>query len=363
MIAFGVARSGGRAAARWSAQLAALSIVILVGIVLPGAAIYFPGGVDDLVQGAYFDNTHPDGRTSTSRSFGRALQLVFMSAASLLPALLYFLFDRQQLRTLREQFERHMFRLDPSVDTLADVRAKYGTLLGETYGTTTGRGQGRLLPGRRSPVMIATVVITFGWLVTLLNQDVHVISDRVGVLALFQPQRSALIFGFLGAYFFALQLIQRGYARGDLRPKDVHADHDPDPPGHDPRDGAPGHARGRRRAVHPRARLRRRDRPRDGARRHPGVPEQELGRGGLRTRHRRAGAADEHRGDRPVRPRPAPRRGRLERRGARPLRPDRADAPDAHPRSAPRRLDRPVDPLPARRLERGVERGLARARR
>jgi hypothetical protein len=112
-----------------------------------------------------------------------------------------------------------MFRLDPSVDTLADVRAKYGTLLGETYGATTGSARGRLLPGRRSPVLIATVVITFGWLVTLLNQDVNIISDRVGVLALFQPQRSALIFGFLGAYFFALQLIQRGYARGDLRPK------------------------------------------------------------------------------------------------------------------------------------------------
>ena len=66
-----------------------------------------------------------------------------MSAASLLPALLYFLFDRQQLRTLREQFERHMFRLDPAVDTLSDVRAKYGTLLGETYGAATGRGRGR----------------------------------------------------------------------------------------------------------------------------------------------------------------------------------------------------------------------------
>jgi hypothetical protein len=112
-----------------------------------------------------------------------------------------------------------MFRLDPAVDSLSDVRAKYGTALGETYGQTTGRGRGRLLPGRRSPVLIATVVITFGWLVTLLNQDVNVISDRVGILALFQPQRSPLIFGFLGAYFFALQLIQRGYARGDLRPK------------------------------------------------------------------------------------------------------------------------------------------------
>jgi hypothetical protein len=218
MVAFGVSRSGGRAAARWSAQLAALLVVLIVGVVLPGVAIYFPGGVDDIVRDAYIDETIPKAGVDLTL-LGRALQLLFMSAASLLPALLYFLFDRQQLRTLREQFERHMFRLDPSVDSLADVRAKYGTLLGETYGATTDRGRGRLLPGRRSPVLIATVVITFGWLVTLLNQDVKVINDRVGVLALFQPQRSALIFGFLGAYFFALQLIQRGYARGDLRPK------------------------------------------------------------------------------------------------------------------------------------------------
>ncbi len=218
MVAFGVSRSGGRAAARWGAQLAALSVVLIVGVVLPGAAIYFPGGVDDIVNDAYINETIPKAGVDLTL-LGRGLQLLFMSAASLLPALLYFLFDRQQLRTLREQFERHMFRLDPSIDSLADVRAKYGTLLGETYGATTGGARGRLLPGRRSPVLIATVVITFGWLVTLLNQDVQVINDRVGVLALFQPQRSTLIFGFLGAYFFALQLIQRGYARGDLRPK------------------------------------------------------------------------------------------------------------------------------------------------
>ena len=217
-VAFFVSRSGGRAAARWSAQISALLMVLLIGVVLPGAALYFAGDVDKLVREAYFDHTRSTDAIDLTL-LGRGLQLLFMAAASLLPALLYFLFDRQQLRTLREQFERHMFRLDPSVDTLSDVRAKYGTLLGESYGQTTGRGQGRLLPGRRSPVLIATVVITFGWLVTLLNQDVHQISDRAGILALFRPERSALIFGFLGAYFFALQLIQRGYARGDLRPK------------------------------------------------------------------------------------------------------------------------------------------------
>ena len=219
MVAFGVSRTGGRAAARWGAQLAALSIVLLVGVVLPGGALYFAGDLDVLVREAYINHTRSSDEIDLTL-LGRGLQLLFMAAASLLPALLYFLFDRQQLRTLREQFERHMFRLDPAVDTLSDVRAKYGTLLGETYGqSASGRGRGRLLPGRRSPVLIATIVITFGWLVTLLNQDLDLITDRAGILGLFRPERSALIFGFLGAYFFALQLIQRGYARGDLRPK------------------------------------------------------------------------------------------------------------------------------------------------
>jgi len=150
---------------------------------------------------------------------GRGLQLLFLAAVSLLPALLYFLFDRQQLGTLREQFERHMFRLDPSIRTLSDVRAKYGTLLTEVYGPAAARGGGRVQPGRRSPVLVATIVITLGWLLTLLNPQLGLITNSQGIVQLFQPDRSAIVFGFLGAYFFALMTIQRGYARGDLRPK------------------------------------------------------------------------------------------------------------------------------------------------
>jgi hypothetical protein len=218
VVAQFVARTGARAAGRWAGQIVALIVVLLIGIVLPGGALYFSAGVDDLVKEAYFDGTRSHGQIDLTL-LGRGLQLLFMTAASLLPALLYFLFDRQQLRTLREQFERHMFRLDRTVDSLSDIRAKYGTLLGETYGATPSSQGGRLLPGRRSPVLVATIVITFGWLVTLLNPDVGLISDRAGILGLFHPERSALIFGFLGSYFFALQMIQRGYARGDLRPK------------------------------------------------------------------------------------------------------------------------------------------------
>ena len=211
-------KKGVTAVRRWTAQLAALVIVLAVGIALPGSAIYFSTPVDRLVQDAYVNNSlQPEQLDLTL--LGRGLQLLFLAAVSLLPALLYFLFDRQQLGTLREQFERHMFRLDPSIRTLSDVRAKYGTLLAEVYGPAAARGGGRVQPGRRSPVLVATIVITLGWLLTLLNPQLGLITNSEGIVQLFQPDRSTLVFGFLGAYFFALMTIQRGYARGDLRPK------------------------------------------------------------------------------------------------------------------------------------------------
>ena len=211
-------QKGATVVRRWTAQLAALLIVLVVGIALPGSAIYFSAGVDELVQRAYVDGTLSTERLDLTL-LGRGLQLLFLVAVSLLPALLYFLFDRQQLGTLREQFERHMFRLDPSIRTLSDVRAKYGSLLTEVYGPAAARGGGRVQPGRRSPVLVATIVITLGWLLTMLNPDVGLITDRAGIVQLFQPDPSTIVFGFLGAYFFALMTIQRGYARGDLRPK------------------------------------------------------------------------------------------------------------------------------------------------
>jgi len=70
---------------------------------------------------------------------GRALQLVFVLAASVLPGLLYFLFDRQCLTTLRRRFEQSIFRLDPCVTTLTDVRAKYGKQMEEVYGKEDAR--------------------------------------------------------------------------------------------------------------------------------------------------------------------------------------------------------------------------------
>src|SRR5262245_66663776 len=64
-----------------------------------------------------------------------------------------------------------------------------------------------------------------GWLLVLLNPDVGLIQASNEVTAeakiaeLFKPRQTAPAFAFLGAYFFTLFALLRGYVRRDLRPK------------------------------------------------------------------------------------------------------------------------------------------------
>ena len=147
-------------------------------------------------------------------------RLLFIVTASLLPALLYFLFDRQQLATLRNRFEHQIFRLDPHVETVMDVQAKYGEQIAEVYGPVLGKEEGRLIRGTRWPIIVATLVITMGWLLTLLPFDANlVINQPAEILNLFFPRPTAVVFGFLGAYFFTLNVSLLRYARADLKPK------------------------------------------------------------------------------------------------------------------------------------------------
>jgi hypothetical protein len=194
---------------RLVAQIFSLLLILTIGIGLPTLAVYFFGG------GRGFLGGEP-----TLALLGRALQLIFIATASLLPALLYFLFDRQQLGTLRERFEQQIFRLDPNVASLIEVRAKYGRQLAEIYGPDMTTDEGRLIRATRWPILVATLVITLGWILTLLPAGGGlVISQPSEILNLFLPQRTAVIFGFLGVYFFGLNTISHRYVRADLKPK------------------------------------------------------------------------------------------------------------------------------------------------
>jgi len=206
-LAFLVAWKGRDVILRILSQILSLVVILAIGVGLPGAAIYFFGG------GAIHDGT------ASLALLGRLLQLAFVATASLLPALLYFLFDRQQLRTLRGRFEQQIFRLDPTVANLSEVRAKYGRQMDEAYGQSSS-GEGRLIRGTRWPILVATLVMSLGWILTLAPVGESPNADGPAqLLDLFRPQLATITFGFLGAYFFGLNTVLRRYVRGDLKPK------------------------------------------------------------------------------------------------------------------------------------------------
>lgn len=199
-----IAQAGGpRMFGRLASQAVSLVGILAIGVGLPGAAIYWFGHGAELLQAA------------SPETFARIVQLAFIATASLLPNLLFFLFDRYRLETIRTQLYRDLFRLDRRLRSRADINARYGAQINEAFGPES-EGRGRLTPGTRWPVLLCTFVVTAGWIVAFMPVGPV---PAASVLTPLMPQRVAHAFGFLGAYFFALQLIARRYARGDLKPK------------------------------------------------------------------------------------------------------------------------------------------------
>jgi hypothetical protein len=207
-----------RGAPRRALNLFSLLLVVLFAVVLPGVTIYLGADLYDVLERARAGPL-TDGGTDDLTLLARGMQLLFIAAASMLPGLLYFQFDRERLGTIWEKFTRHIFRLDPSVTTEPALIAKYGFLMEEVFGRRQPTRRGRLLPGKLSPIVVATLVIVLGWLLTLLNPEVGAVSDQGDLVSLFQPHQSAVTFAFLGAYVYALGALLRGYVRRDLRPK------------------------------------------------------------------------------------------------------------------------------------------------
>lgn len=181
-------------------------LIIVLGLGLPGLVIYFFGQGRQLV-------TEPE---LSLGLLGRSLQFAFIGIASLLPALLYFLFDRQQLEKVQQNFVREVLRLDPQILTVTEAETKYGRLIEETYGSSQATS---FLLGTGSPILISTILFVLGWLLVLSPVGPVNPVESINLQNLFSPGLSALNFGFLGAYFFALNLIFRRYVRSDLTPK------------------------------------------------------------------------------------------------------------------------------------------------
>jgi len=202
----------------WTTQQMYLATSVAIGVLVPAAVIVFSAELLDVLDEMQSAKPGTDLHPHYLTLVGRGLQLVFIAVASLLPALLFFLFDREQLATQRDRFMRHIARFDATAATRSEIQAKYGRAMDEAYGTER-KGAGRLQPGRRSPVLVATVVLTLGWILTLAHTDTGLVRNEDDLLALLDPPREAVVYAFLGAYVYALGTVLRGYVRKDLRPK------------------------------------------------------------------------------------------------------------------------------------------------
>ena len=227
---------------RWLAQTLVLAGSLLVAVVGPALAIYHASQLREVLR---FDpikllRLH-DPFSSPSRGgnpssavwqllVGYTAQWVLVSVAALVPALMYFQFDRERLAAVQGRWIRHVFRLDPTVRSLGDVKAKYGAHMEAAFGVSGPTSNARLRRGRLSPVIVATILSTVGWVVLAIGTRVpRLVSDN-GVLQwpkddpfpvhkFFLPAGTALGFAVLGAYLFSVFHVVRGYHRRDLVPK------------------------------------------------------------------------------------------------------------------------------------------------
>jgi hypothetical protein len=191
-----------------SIQWSSLTITILISVLLPGFVILGFG---------YPFECYTVNDVYCLAVFGRLLQFLFIALAGMLPALLYFLFDRQRLSVLRKEVERNIFRLDPSIETLEDVQSSYGEIIEEFYGSNDKSR--RLTGGTRAPIVIATAMLSVGMIMTLLPVGALEIQSPFDLYALLLPRQTTFAIGFAGAYFFTMATIIRRYTLGDLTAK------------------------------------------------------------------------------------------------------------------------------------------------
>lgn len=207
--------------------------VIVAAVVIPGVVTWYLGGFRSAMRGVTTARGVAGaleglfaGPDNTALALAWLLQLVLISSASMLPALLFFVFDRTRLGTLKHQLLQHIFRLERGLQTLSEVDAKYGPQISETFGSGP-KNSGRFAMGTRLPVVFATVLIAAGWTVLMVHTDQGLATDvsqpGFRLISFWSSPPELVGYAFLGAYVFALRLTLRGYMRHDLRTKSYSA--------------------------------------------------------------------------------------------------------------------------------------------
>jgi hypothetical protein len=196
-----------------------------------------------------------------------ALRSVFLLIACLLPATMYYLFIFSRKYSLLQEFLTNLSRLglfglqrrgggsaaEPQYESelvrqvrimsyIQKFEAVYGPipegLAGEIIAATNPANPTATVPNFQKysaggaltsiftsettiPVVLATLLIGLGWLLTLPPWEIIPFQEETKIadklLLVLQPNKIAVHFAFLGAYFFSLQMLFRRYVRKDLR--------------------------------------------------------------------------------------------------------------------------------------------------
>lgn len=185
----------------WLKLLPGIALVLATGAGLPILIVYLFGDGKNLLES----------KTVELPALGRLMQVGFISIASMLPAFLFYLFGRQQVGKQKENFYREAMLLDPNVWSDNEAKNKYEPLLNSVFDTGNSPFSVLLL-------LISTTLLVMGWIITLSPiGSAHQVLARP--IDFFIPVTTPFTFGFLGAYFFTINMIYRRYVRADLTTK------------------------------------------------------------------------------------------------------------------------------------------------
>jgi hypothetical protein len=139
-------------------------------------------------------------------TLGPVLQGVFIIVAATLPALFFYLFTRQKLAGVARKFYRDAMMLDCDVRTDPEAEAKYHDMVRENFGCERGEW---VSLRRGVPLLLCTLLMLIGWILAIVP------GSRPKDFASYFPP---MMFGFLGVYFFSLNMVFRRYLQCDLAP-------------------------------------------------------------------------------------------------------------------------------------------------
>lgn len=190
----------GETLGNWLKLTPGFVLILLTGVGLPFGAVFFFGHGQELFNLA----------NRNVATLGRLMQVSFISVAAMLPAMLYYLFGRLQIEKQRDNFFREAMQLDPNVQSFSEAANKYDPLLDTVFGSGNS-------PFAILLLVITTAMLVMGWVIAL---------DAVGpppslsdLVSFFTPNPTPFTLGFLGIYFFAINMVFRRYVRSDLTPK------------------------------------------------------------------------------------------------------------------------------------------------